>query len=73
MGKTIKETKYAEHDIHVDDVKEYDIERIRESGIRKFVNTRRARQIPLVIECFMEYLSKNGYRIVKDNKNGCDD
>lgn len=70
MGKSVKETKYANHDIHIDDIKEYDVERIRDSGIYKFVHTRRSRQIPIVIECFMEYLTKNGYRIVKESPDG---
>lgn len=62
------------HEFNIEDLNHYELTRIKEAAIQKFVHSREARQAPLIISCFMEYLSREGYKIVKEEHlNGSND
>lgn len=57
--------KYEHHDIHLEDISDYDMMMIKSNAVGRFMHTREGSQVPLIIGGFMDYLAANGYRIIK--------
>lgn len=69
MKKADPQTKYKNHDIHIEDISQRDLDQIKSYAINEFVTTSKSSQVPLIIDSFMCYLSSNGYRITKEEKD----
>lgn len=67
--KTDPRVKYKQHDIHIEDISDYDFNLIKSQGISMLVNTHRTSQVPVIIEAFMGYLTSKGYRITKKEED----
>lgn len=69
MGKELweeqQEAKYRDHDLSLEDLPNHDVEGIKGTAVRNFVNSREADGTRLTISAFMDYLTSKGFRIVR--------
>lgn len=61
-------TKFEKHDFHTDDLSESDLESIKSVAHHSITMTAEHNPQRAVIDSFMGYLSRNGFKIVKEKK-----
>lgn len=62
-------TKYRFHDIHVEDISDYDFRVMKSTAVDAFVREAETDNFKIFADQFMRYLTSRGYRIVKEKND----
>lgn len=60
--------KYKDHDIVASDLKDVDCAAIRDQAISNIVHSKENDNVRLIVDAFMGFLARRGYRITKGEK-----